>query len=619
MEINFISCIKLVERKVIAAMLLMLFFSESHAQDGFYKTYGHITEGSEGRNVAQAQDGGYFLTYYIYYGGAWTACLAKLNCAGKKVWEIFFENGAATMPLHIIPQENNGCLLSLSIQKPGGLWSTAIISINAEGNTLWTASLDMRAAAATGGMAQGNDGSIYVCGSVLITAPSTYGTAIAKFSDAGNLQWRRHYFDNAGHTVLGMTVTKENKLAVFGYAPFNTLPFTNMFVFLCNAEGDFLMRKIFSTYYDDEPRSICGDNAGNIYVTGYSYFLQSQWDIMFLKLNSKLEVLQSKYYDGGTAQGEQARYIICTDDKGVAFFGDEGGFNERNPFMMKLDESGNVQWAKSYPVSPLFTNYIYSGAQCSDGGYLMTGDARPASLFRIAPLIKTKPDGNMGCFTNPYSISARNEALSEIDTALAVAVITDAADTTAIASPLNAPATFEAAFCEALLPCGNFSVNAVTQCPSVCYTFSDHSVNADSWQWTFAEGNPGFSAEKFPPQVCYLPGSYKVTLQLTNANGTVSYTQYVNAVPDCPVSIPNVFTPNGDLFNESFYAKGIDESFSLKIFNRWGNEIYSSDFPGKWWDGKSKTGSRVPQGVYYYIITLQNSNKKFKGMVELLR
>src|SRR6187549_1729185 len=86
-----------------------------HGQNTMFRTIGHQIEGSEGRNVIQAADGGYFMSYYIYYASKTIGCLTKLNCGGIVEWERFYEEGSNALPVDIIPQPDNGCLLLLSV------------------------------------------------------------------------------------------------------------------------------------------------------------------------------------------------------------------------------------------------------------------------------------------------------------------------------------------------------------------------------------------------------------------------------------------------------------------------------------------------------------------------
>lgn len=68
--------------------------------------------------------------------------------------------------------------------------------------------------------------------------------------------------------------------------------------------------------------------------------------------------------------------------------------------------------------------------------------------------------------------------------------------------------------------------------------------------------------------------------------------------------IPNVFTPNGDGYNDLLipYPYNLVERIDLKIFSRWGNTVFETKNPDINWDGKHyQTNNLVSSGVYYYI------------------
>lgn len=124
-------------------------------------------------------------------------------------------------------------------------------------------------------------------------------------------------------------------------------------------------------------------------------------------------------------------------------------------------------------------------------------------------------------------------------------------------------------------------------------------------------------------------GLYDVALVVTNANGCVDstwFSLYVEGVPE--YQIPNVFTPNGDEFNELFqpYTYGMTEA-TMKIFNRWGRPVYkyAGQIPvsDPWgWDGTVNGGAKAADGTYYYILDLKainGNNFSEKGTVTLLR
>ncbi|NMC38384.1 MAG: gliding motility-associated C-terminal domain-containing protein [Bacteroidales bacterium] len=65
--------------------------------------------------------------------------------------------------------------------------------------------------------------------------------------------------------------------------------------------------------------------------------------------------------------------------------------------------------------------------------------------------------------------------------------------------------------------------------------------------------------------------------------------------------IPNVFTPNGDNFNDRLIARtsGQVEKIDMKIFNRYGLLVFETDEPRINWDG-TYNGNIVSPGVYFY-------------------
>jgi gliding motility-associated-like protein len=87
---------------------------------------------------------------------------------------------------------------------------------------------------------------------------------------------------------------------------------------------------------------------------------------------------------------------------------------------------------------------------------------------------------------------------------------------------------------------------------------------------------------------------------------------------DTDIFIPNIFTPNGDGVNDTFFIRNLPEGSKLLISNRWGKEVYSStSYPVSFDDPKLWNGGNESDGVYYY--RLQAGSKVFTGWVEILR
>lgn len=88
--------------------------------------------------------------------------------------------------------------------------------------------------------------------------------------------------------------------------------------------------------------------------------------------------------------------------------------------------------------------------------------------------------------------------------------------------------------------------------------------------------------------------------------------------------LPTGFSPNGDGRNDVFGILGsgkYSREFELRIWNRWGQEVFRSTDPTVGWDGNFN-GAQAQTGVYAYYITYKNvynELKTVKGNVTLVR
>lgn len=96
----------------------------------------------------------------------------------------------------------------------------------------------------------------------------------------------------------------------------------------------------------------------------------------------------------------------------------------------------------------------------------------------------------------------------------------------------------------------------------------------------------------------------------------------------CPTELyyPNTFTPDGDGYNDRFFLYSNNVlSFSMGIFNRWGEEFFSTKDIYEGWDG-TYNGKPVPLGIYVvkasFVLVDQYGNQSKKdvtGKITLIR
>jgi gliding motility-associated-like protein len=155
-------------------------------------------------------------------------------------------------------------------------------------------------------------------------------------------------------------------------------------------------------------------------------------------------------------------------------------------------------------------------------------------------------------------------------------------------------------------------------------TFSN---DVRTMKWTPADG---LSCTDCPNPFATPKTNTSYTLTVTNGGGCESRDALTVTVV-CEKSnlfMPNTFSPNGDGMNDVYYprGRGIQTVRSLKIFNRWGEQVFrrenfNANDAAAGWDGRFNGKELVPD-VYVYIIDLACDNKTIvtqKGDVALIR
>jgi len=96
-------------------------------------------------------------------------------------------------------------------------------------------------------------------------------------------------------------------------------------------------------------------------------------------------------------------------------------------------------------------------------------------------------------------------------------------------------------------------------------------------------------------------GTYKMKVTVRSTKCTYSDSIIVT-VSESKLEVPNVFTPNGDGYNDEFrVAYKSLSTFECWVFNRWGRQVFYWNDPQKGWNGKIN-GKDAPAGPYFYII-----------------
>jgi gliding motility-associated-like protein len=115
-------------------------------------------------------------------------------------------------------------------------------------------------------------------------------------------------------------------------------------------------------------------------------------------------------------------------------------------------------------------------------------------------------------------------------------------------------------------------------------------------------------------------GSFFVNVFKTDCEAKQNfYTSWGGSPQPSGDDIMNLFTPNGDGFNDYWIVNDpqITSPFKVGVYNRSGRQVYSNNNYQNNWDGKYD-GNPLPQTTYYYVIE-DSQGKSFKGAITIIR
>ncbi|MBL7920111.1 MAG: gliding motility-associated C-terminal domain-containing protein [Bacteroidia bacterium] len=143
----------------------------------------------------------------------------------------------------------------------------------------------------------------------------------------------------------------------------------------------------------------------------------------------------------------------------------------------------------------------------------------------------------------------------------------------------------------------NLSASSSTSTPTASITSA----------WSFGNGTNSVTANvSISPVTTFTnAGTYTVTMYVVKGTCIDTVRKVITVELPSELEVPNVFTPNGDGNNDTFFLKVQNVTdIHVYIFDRWGNQVYetTSTTGNITWDGKTASGKDIPPGTYFYTM-----------------
>jgi Secretion system C-terminal sorting domain len=376
-------------------------------------TDGHYTKDGEyviaGSRIYEAK-----LVNGIIVPGDQDMYIAKTNSTGNIIWERTLGGSSVDGGVAIIESVDGGIVLVGSTSSFGAGGSDMyLVKFSANGNLLFSRTYgSIGGEYATDVYETADHGFIISGRSNRYNGTSTTELLIVKADSNGNIKWSRVYGQDGaltgvnGYPSKSIAATANNGYVIAGEFRAGASP-SNMYLLNIDSVGNQVWSATYGNAGDDAALSIKATPDSGFIVCGKTYLnAGSLGDIYIVKTTASGALQWSKSY--GSVNNEIAFDINVLPGVGYMVAGEQAnaGNGFTDAFLMKISESGNLLWSKSYgdSIADETANTLF---KTNDGGLALITSSNIGSLSNGlgSLIIKTDSIGYVPCYFNPYIIT----------------------------------------------------------------------------------------------------------------------------------------------------------------------------------------------------------------------
>jgi gliding motility-associated-like protein len=154
---------------------------------------------------------------------------------------------------------------------------------------------------------------------------------------------------------------------------------------------------------------------------------------------------------------------------------------------------------------------------------------------------------------------------------------------------------------------------------SLGYAVQLRASGGEIYHWSPSEG---LSATHIADPMATPAQTTQYAVEGIDEYGCVNYDSVtVFIINDNRIVPTNLITPDGNGKNDTWIISNIENypQAVVSLFDMRGQLIFSTDNYQNNWDGRNGNGDALPDGTYYYIISMDNNHRIYKGSITVLR
>ncbi len=226
-------------------------------------------------------------------------------------------------------------------------------------------------------------------------------------SHAQNVQWTQTYGGSGQDGAQSMVLSSDGGIVIAGFKSASTYGYKDVLLMKTDASGNEIWSKTYNLGLNDLGRSVRQTSDGGYIIAGMTEVNPQTFDPFLIKTDNAGNVQWQSQYDYGFGDDDRGHGVWQTFDGGYIIAGQtwlmHGAFGNYDFYIIKTDMNGNVQWKKVYYRENEGGDVALAVQQLASGGYIIGGFTQSSSWASY--LIRTDSLGNTvwsNIYTGPW-------------------------------------------------------------------------------------------------------------------------------------------------------------------------------------------------------------------------